>query len=116
MYLTQDDIYKHFQHGNGNIYFKGHLLPQVRGRGLGSFFAAIARKALPIAKKFIIPAVKRHVLQQAKKFAIDTSSDVLAGKNVKQAIKRRGKIAGRNILNSALGAKRRRKQRRDIFS
>ena len=123
MRLTEDDIFKHFQAGNESPYFKGHVLPQVRGRGLGAIFASLVRKALPIAKKVILPAVKKHVLPQAKKFAIHTTADVLAGKNLKQSLKNRGKVAGKNILASTLGAKRRAKKgrkyitkRKDIFS
>ena len=125
MYLSEDEIFRHFQKGNGDPYFKGYVLPQVRGRGLGSLLSTIIRKALPVVKRTVLPAIKRHVLPQAKRLAIDTSKDVLAGKSFKQSLKRRSEIAGENILASALTGKRRRtkagkyirrRKTRDIFT
>ena len=108
--LSEDAIFRHFQKGNGDPYFKGYVLPQVRGRGLGSFLSTIVRKALPVVKRVVMPAVKRHVVPQAKRFAIDTAKDVLSGENVKNSLKRRSRIAGENILGSALGGNRRKRK------
>ena len=62
------------------------------GYGIGNFFKSIARFAIPMVKRGAQAIGKR-----ALGAAIDVGHDILAGKNVKQAIKGRSVEAVKDI-------------------
>jgi len=78
--------------------------PYQRGYGLGNIFSAISRPVLPLIKSSA-KAVGKQVLRTGVGFA----SDVLAGKNAKQAAIERAKSAGTKLLNQAVGPKKRKR-------
>ena len=79
------------QHGSG---FVG--TPYQRGTGLGSLFKGLFRAILPIAKN-----VGKSVGRQALRTGTEIAGDVLAGKSIKEAAQRRGKVGASKLLNKA---------------
>ena len=74
------------QVGHGMPYFSGARIQQ--GYGLGNLFSSIAKSVLPLVKSGA-KAVGKQVLQSG----VDFASDVLNGKNAKQAAIDRAKSA-----------------------
>ena len=82
------------QVGHGMPYF---LVARVQqGYGLGNLFSSIAKSVLPLVKKGA-KTLGKQVLQSGVEFA----SDVLHGKNVKQAAIDQARAAGSNLLQVA---------------
>ena len=75
-------------------YFSGARIQP--GYGLGNLFSSIAKSVLPLVKSGA-KAVGKQVLQSG----VDFASDVLNGKNAKQAAIDRAKSAGSNLLRSS---------------
>ena len=82
------------QVGHGMPYFSGARIQQ--GYGLGNLFSSIAKSVLLLVKSGA-KAVGKQVLQSG----VDFASDVLNGKNAKQAAIDREKSAGSNLLRAA---------------
>ena len=106
------------QVGNGGPYFSG--APFQRGYGLGSIFGSIAKSIMPLIK-----SGAKAIGKQALKGGLGFASDVLAGKDAKQAAVDRARSAGSTLLRQAAKRKRkptsrvqkkRRKRSSDIFS
>ena len=104
----------------GHGYFNDARYQQ--GYGLGNIFSSIAKTVLPLVKSGF-KAIGKQVLCSGVGFA----SDVLSGKNAKQAAIDRAKAAGSNLLKAAARKrtarpqkirveKRRRKKHYDIFN
>ena len=81
--------------------------PYQRGHGLGSLFRGLAKMAIPLLKK----GAKR-LGKEALSTGLAIGSDVMQGKNVKQAAKTRGREATRRVLRGQ-GIKRK-TQRKSI--
>ena len=79
------------QVGHGMPYFVGARVQQ--GYGLGNLFSSIAKSVLPLVKKGA-KTLRKKVLQKGVEFA----SDVLHGKNAKQATIDQARAAGSNLL------------------
>ena len=106
------------QVGNGGLYFSG--APFQRGYGLGSIFTSLAKSIMPLVK-----SGAKAIGKQALKGGLGFASDVLAGKNAKQAAVDRARAASSTLLRQAANRKRkaparlqkkRRKRSSDIFS
>ena len=106
------------QVGHGMPYFAGAGVQQ--GYGLGNLFSSIAKSVLPLVKKGA-KTLGKQVLQSG----VDFASDVLQGKNVKQAAIDQAKAAGTNLLQAAQRKrkaaprkvqKKKRKKHHDIFT
>ena len=106
------------QVGHGMPYFAGARVQQ--GYGLGNLFSSIAKSVLPLVKKGS-KTLGKQVLQSG----VDFASDVLQGKNVKQAAIDQAKAAGTNLLQAAQRKrkaaprkvqKKKRKKHHDIFT
>ena len=82
------------QVGHGMPYFAGARVQQ--GYGLGNLFSSIAKSVLPLVKKGA-KTLGKQVLQSGVEFA----SDVLHGKNAKQAAIDQARAAGSNFLQVA---------------
>ena len=82
------------QVGHGMPYFAGARVQQ--GYGLGNLFSSIAKSVFPLVKKGA-KTFGKQVLQSS----VDFASDVLQGKNVKQAAIDQAKAAGTNLLQAA---------------
>ena len=80
------------QHGAG---FVG--IPYQRGTGLGSLFRGLFRTILPVAK-----SVGKTVGRTALSTGAEIASDVLAGKDLKEAAELRGRAAASNLLDQAV--------------
>ena len=79
------------QVGNGSAYFSG--APFQRGYGLGSIFGSIAKLIMPLIKLGV-----KVIAKQALKGGLGFASDVLAGKDAKQAAVDRAQSAGWTLL------------------
>ena len=93
MYCCDAKAYENYylsQVGHGMPYFVGARVQQ--GYGLGNLFSSIAKSVLPLVKKGA-----EQVLQSGVEFA----SDVLHGKNAKQAAIDQARAAGSNLLQVA---------------
>ena len=84
-----------------------------RGYGLGSFFKSIARVAIPSVKKGVNALGKKAV-----ETAVNVGQDVLTGKSVKEAVRRRGRQAvndlakeGVNNIKRQIGGGSKRRQK-----
>ena len=82
------------QVGHGMPYFAGAQVQQ--GYGLGNLFSSIAKSVLSLVKNGA-KTLGKQMLQSGCEFA----SDVLQGKNVKQAAIDQAKAAGTNLLQAA---------------
>ena len=93
-YCCDAKAYKNYylsQVGHGMPYFVGARVQQ--GYGLGNLFSSIAKSVLPLVKKGA-KILRKKVLQKGVEFA----SDVLHGKNAKQATIDQARAAGSNLL------------------
>ena len=96
-YCCNTKVYKNYylsQVGHGMPYFSGERVQQ--GYGLGNLLSSIAKSVLPLVKKGA-KTLEKQVLQSDVEFA----SDVLHGKNAKQAAIDQAKAAGSNLLQVA---------------
>ena len=91
-----------------------------RGYGLGNIFASLGKAILSLVK-----SGAKAIGKQALKSGVAFASDVLAGKNVKQAALERTKQAGPTLLRQATAPKKqkaprvqkkKRKKYNDIFT
>lgn len=89
----------HYLHKGGNIpVFVG--APTQRGHGgLGGIFSGLAKMAVPLLKSAAKSAGKT-ILKSGAQFA----GDILSGKNIKEAAKRRALDAGKNIGKDVLSS------------
>jgi hypothetical protein len=93
----------HYQAHVQMPYFQG--ASRQRGKGLGSMAFAVARTALPIFKKFILPAAKR-IGKTALEFAAPELLEVIAGRTKpKQALKRVAKKTAKAQLGGGVKKK-----------
>ena len=106
------------QIGHDGPYFSG--APFKNGYGLGGIFSSLAKSIMPLIK-----SGAKAIGKQALNGGLGFVSNVLAGKNAKEAAVERAKMAGSSLLQQAAGHKRkapvrvqkkRRKQTNDIFS
>ena len=74
-----------------------HGAPLQRGYGLGSFFASLARRALPFFKQGA-KAIGRAALRTGANVA----QDVLAGKNLKESTRSRIRQSAQTLKEQAL--------------
>ena len=84
------------QFGGGSNYpvFRG--LPYQRGGGIGSIFRTVLRFLIPLGKE-AGAAIGRQGLESTSRVL----SNVLEGKDVKQALKEEGRSGLKNLLNKA---------------
>jgi hypothetical protein len=84
------------QRGSGVIIFKG--VRRQRGGGFGSVLLSIARYAIPVIKKYLLPHAKQAVS--------NIISDVERGESIKTAVKRNAKqairTAGAHLVKSSV--------------
>ena len=66
-----------------------------RGHGFGSLFSGLLRTVAPLIRRGAVALGKRALTTGAQ-----IAGDVVAGKNVKKAAKRRATAAGRNLMQS----------------
>ena len=121
-YCCDSQAYQNYylnQVGHNLPYFSGARYQQ--GYGLGNIFNSIAKTVLPLVKSGS-KAIGKQVLRSGVGFA----SDVLSGKNKKQAAIDCAKAAGSSLLKAATRKrkarpqktrveKRKRKKHHDIF-
>ncbi len=96
---SRDFWTKHYlaqgQHGYGLAAFSG--VPFQRGTGIGSFFKGLFRSIFPLAK-----SIGKVAAKQALSSGTSIASDYLAGKDLKQSVKRRAREAvGDTLAKSA---------------
>ena len=88
------------QYGSGFPVYRG--IPRQYGNGLGSIFKAAMRTVIPILKPLAKAGIQ-SAKQVAKTHGVGALRDIMAGQNVKQVLKHRGKDAlsslGRSTLN-----------------
>ena len=103
-------------------YYKG--LGRQRGRGFGALAQVIGRTAIPLLRKYLVPAAKR-VGADLLKFAVPEVADVVSGnKNFKTAAKSIGRQTLRKQLRGGKQkrsipvkcSKRSSRSRKDIFT
>ena len=70
-----------------------------RGRGLGNLLGGIGRTLLPLLKKG-----GRALLKEGTKTGLQIAQDVLSGREVKSSIKKRARLAGKRMLDSAVSS------------
>ena len=92
--MNYDDYYAR-QVGGALPYFTGARVQ--RGHGFGSLFSGLLRTVAPLIKRGAVALGKRALATGAQ-----IAGDVVAGKNVKKAAKRRATAAGRNLMQSLL--------------
>ena len=86
------------QIGHGGRYFSGGHYQQ--GYGLGNSFSASSKTFMPLIK-----SGAKAIGKQALKSGVGFASDVLKGKNVKQAAIDRAKAAGTSLLHQMVAPK-----------
>jgi len=72
-------------------------VPYQRGSGLGSLFRGIFRTILPVAK-----SVGKTVGKAALTTGAQIASDVVSGKDIKEAAEERGRAAATELLDKAI--------------
>ena len=82
------------QAGHGMPYFAGARVQQ--SYGLGNLFSSTAKSVLPLVKKGA-KTLGKQILQSG----VDFASNVLQGKNIKQAAIDQAKATGTNLLQVA---------------
>lgn len=70
----------------------------MRGRGLGSVLSGLFRAAVPLLKKG-----GKALLKEGVSSGLQVANDVLAGTNLKKAVKKRAQGSGRRLLKRAIG-------------
>ena len=98
IYYTPDanryEQYYRSQIGNGlPIYVGG-----IRGGGLGSVLGGLFRSVAPLIKQG-----GQTLLKEGVSTGLNIANDVLAGRNFKQAVKKRTGNAGKRMLKRAIG-------------
>ena len=105
-------------------YYKS--IGRQRGRGFGTLAQVIEKTAIPILRKYIVPAAK-HVGADLLEFAVPEVVDVVSGKKI---FKTAARIVGRQALRKQLEGRKQKKHssqnfetnwsrswsRRDIFT
>lgn len=91
---------KHYnnQIGNGGLGFSG--IRYQRGRGLGNIFKNIFNAILPIAKPLIGRAAKT-IGKEAIHMGSNFANDLIAGENVKKALKNRTEQSVKRLTRRA---------------
>lgn len=84
------------QSGRGYPVYAGRRYQ--RGHGLGSILGGLFKAAAPLLKKGAT-----FLGKEALKTGLNVASDALQGENVGQAIQKRAKQSGREILSRAMG-------------
>jgi hypothetical protein len=90
-------------------------LYHLRGSGIGSIFSSIYRSLIPIASKvfrfgsnIVQSKAGQKVLKAAKRSAtkagLQAAHDALQGENIGKTLKKRGKQAGLEVIDSAMKA------------
>ena len=102
-----DSLYDNYysqQVGSGLPVYGG--VSVQRGHGLGSILGGLFRGALPILK-----GVGKAVGKQLIKSGLNVANDVVAGRNLKNSLKRRAREGASSLLanQSGSGLKRRRR-------
>ena len=92
--VKYDDYYER-QVGGALPYFT--VARVQRGHGFGSLFSGLLRTVAPLIRRGAVSLGKRALTTGAQ-----IAGDVVAGKNVKKAAKRRATAAGRNLMQSLL--------------
>ena len=92
--MNYDDYYAR-QVGGALHYFTGARVQ--RGHGFGSLFSGLLRTVAPLIRRGAVALGKRALTTGAQ-----IAGDVVAGKNVKKAAKRRATDAGRKLMHSLL--------------
>ena len=114
IYKPNKDLYKQYYCGHGSFpVFEGVI--HQRGYGLGNFLSGIFRGAIPIFKR-----IGKSVGKELLKGGAEVAGDVLAGENIKSALKKRASQRISKFLASQEGqgyARKRIKRARkvDIF-
>ena len=90
--MNYDDYYAR-QVGGALPYLTGARVQ--RGHGFGSLFSGLLRTGAPLIKRGAVALGKRALATGAQ-----IAGDVVAGKNVKKAAKRRATAAGRNLMQA----------------
>ena len=97
-------------------YFSGYY--RQRGSGFGALAAGIGRAALPLARKFLLPAARRLGKELILQAAPELVEVVTKKKTPKQALKSTVKKTVKKQMGGSLGAKRkpvqRQRQRRRV--
>ena len=92
--MKYNDYYAR-QVGGALSYFTGARVQ--RGHGFGSLFSWLLRSVAPVIKRRAVALWKRALTTGAQ-----IASDVVAGKSVKKAAKRRATAATRDLMQSLL--------------
>ena len=90
--INYDDYYAR-QVGGALPYFTGARVQ--RGHGFGSLFSGLLRSVAPLIRRGAVALGKR-----ALSTGVQIAGDVVAGKNIKKAAKRRATTAGRDLMQS----------------
>ena len=90
------------QHGSGGNNFPVYRgVSRQYGYGLGSMFKTALRTVMPVLKP-VAKAGLQSIKQVAKDQGIHALCDIIAGQNIKQVLKSRGKSALKSLGISAL--------------
>ena len=89
------DVYYARQVGGAMPYFTGVRVQ--KWQGFGSLFSGLHRTVAPLIRRGAVALGKRVLTTGAQ-----IAGEVVAGKNVKKAAKRRATAAGRNLMQSLL--------------
>lgn len=82
----------------------GHGLPvfigrrHMRGRGLGSLLGGIGRSLIPLLK-----SGGKALLKEGARTGMQVAQNVLAGQNIKSAMKQGARQGGKRLLHGAIG-------------
>ena len=129
-------MYRH-DYGHGLPVFSGDL--HQHGHGIGSFFASLFRKVMPLVSKTVVPIFK-NTAKSAGKSLLRTGTKVLSDVvlddvNLKESVRRRGKgfnefigkasemkggsydrkLRGTECLRNSYPSKNRKRCKKDIF-
>ena len=101
-YIPNSSLYRR-HYGHGLPVFSGDLHQQ--GYGIGSFFASLFRKVMPLVSKTVVPILK-NTAKSAGKSLLRTGTKVLSdvvldNTNIKESIKRRGKEGFNEFIGKA---------------
>ena len=107
------------QVGSGLPFYAGAQMQ--RGHGLGQLFGSLIRVAMPLVKRAAGPAIKsivkrgaRTLKRQALQTGMRLAKDVAQGKKMDQAVKRRLKQAGMEVVKTAVAKKKSQPKRAPI--
>ena len=97
-FQTNSRLYENYyvdQAGHGLPVFVGGR--NYRGAGLGNVLAGIGRVIMPLIKKG-----GKAILNEGLRTGANVVQDLIAGRNVKTALKRRAEESGKRLFNNAL--------------